>query len=213
MVPLCASKGGWHNKYLVNFTLCVLFITGGWNNNPTVLHFKAAFRRLIAHAGASTSGDSGNVTTQDTTQLIQGSSVTYVPPDAVREDATSALVDDRLVLHDHSYIGERLGSLIDNILVYIAGYVVRKAMSQITCDECRSALVSHEPSEKYGSAYCFLRIRNSGSLAIPSEGVVAIVFAAERHLRAPTDLNKVNQACTLLRVQTKVLAQLGAKNC
>ena len=96
--------------------------------------------------------------------------------------------------------------------IYIAGYVVKKAMSQITCDECRSALVSHEPSEKYGSAYCFLTIRKSGSLAIPSEGVLAIVFAAERHLRTSTDLNKVNQACTLLRVQRKVLAQLGAKN-
>ena len=35
-----------------------------------------------------------------------------------------------------------LDLLIENVLVYIAGYVVRKALGRITCDQCRAAMVS-----------------------------------------------------------------------
>ena len=76
--------------------------SGGWNNNPTALHFKAAYHRLICHIGAS--GATGNVRSQDDTELVNSATPTYVSPRFVVRKAEKCIkcVDCRSVLSKHS---------------------------------------------------------------------------------------------------------------
>ena len=122
-------------------------IVGGWNNNPTVVHFKAAFRKLITRCGvAADRGSTGNVTAQTNMEMVQLS--TYVPP---------AISDSPDVCHDSLVTSTQLlksyNSVVGNILVYISGWVVRKLLQKVTCEQCRLSCVSTHGSIKY-TEYC-----------------------------------------------------------
>ena len=56
----------------------VTCFSGGWNNNPAALNFKAAYRRLICDIGAS--GATSNVRSKNDTELVNPATSTYVSP-------------------------------------------------------------------------------------------------------------------------------------
>jgi len=78
-----------------------------------------------------------------------------------------------------------LSSYVDNVCVYIAGFVVRRILPKLKCTECRELLVGVECESNTG----FLCLRDNGGLIRPSTAVVQIVQTAERHIRhlVPSD--------------------------
>lgn len=91
------------------------------------MHFNALFRRLITRAGELLGSDHANVRPQDETELLKASTKTYIPctsgrAEVVDEDEAQAAVP---VLPFH------LGSVVENIVVHIAGSYLRKFTESI----------------------------------------------------------------------------------
>jgi len=55
----------------------------------------------------------------------------------------------------------RFDTLVENVMMYVDGWVVRKALKRVTCDDCRSALVSQEVSTKYEDSCVFLKLKSN----------------------------------------------------
>ncbi|XP_053293829.1 uncharacterized protein LOC128454430 isoform X2 [Pleuronectes platessa] len=159
---------------------------GGWNNNPNASQFKYIFRKLMARCGV-VKPCRGNVTAQDETESLLAVIDTSTSLSAVdmsfaaggEEDLPSPFADIPALVHDHSYLPVRFDGLVDNALVYISGFVVRRALKKLSCDVRRASLVTDAASAIKDQSYHLLSLRNNGGLVIPSEGTVKVVRAAE----------------------------------
>ena len=102
------------------YVICVFSVfTGGWSNNPTALHFKAIFRRLIARTGRLVISSGANVSSLDETDFVKASSISHVPSTCGRmkqaENEPSQDVDIESVTM------KSLGTVVENIVVHMAG--------------------------------------------------------------------------------------------
>lgn len=174
-----------------------------------MVHFKAAFRRLISQCGGeSTSGVTGNVSSQDDTELIQASLTTYVPPTVACQRTSNSLdvLSDRTLLpEDIAQLACHHGDLLGNIVVYISGWVVKKLLDKVKCDVCRCALVAPKLG-RFDSKFAFLQLKNNKCLCYPSDGVVTVTMRVEQCLRM------AGSKMTLLKVQVIVLSHEGSRD-
>lgn len=105
--------------------------------------------------------------------------VTTLPSPFHKQDSVYTSLD-----HPYSlWYAPKFTGFIENIAVYIAGFVVRKAIRKIECNTCRQSLVSSYDHENHSHMYHLLSLRNQGGLVIPSQGTVTVVMGAERALR------------------------------
>ena len=194
-------------------------LSGGWNNNPTVQQFIGAFRKLIARAGASTSGSTGNVIAQDCTEIVRAATSSYLPPRNIHVDEDDGRDIDRITISSFSEVDQSEGQLdplkhgkvIDNILVYISGFVVKKVFAKLSCIPCRDQLICVR--RNLDSSHILLTIKNRGGLFVPSEPVVKIVTVTERTLRSVSDLRMVSRSTMeKQKVISKVVSVLGNQN-
>jgi hypothetical protein len=188
----------------------VIAVAGGWNNNPNVMQFKSSFRRFVSRCGGQASGGkTGNVTSQMSVQMVEADSSTYIPPDAsLSLSSTSSeqlFVDTLIDPEQHlKHLSNALSPLVGNILVYIGGWVVRKLLAKVSCDEYRSALTTQEPC-KNSDYFIFLQLKNNGGLLLPSNGIICTISAAEKALRSL-------KSPSLLKVQMAVLNSSGQQD-
>ena len=148
--------------------VCLFSIQGGWNNNPTACQFQAIFRRLMVRCGVSPSKN-GNVAAQDSTVSLSAVEMSSV---ATAEEHPSPFANILAMLSDHSYLPTRFGGLVENALVYIAGFVVRQILKRLSCDVCRGSLVRKAVPASFDMTYHLLALKNNGGLVIP----VALFF-------------------------------------
>ena len=165
--------------YCIRYTI----VSGGWNNNPTCKEFRYVFRRLLVHTGIF-STSTGNVVPQDTTSLLpldlRATSITS----SDENDEADVLAPTQGVLHDHTYghfISPMHTRFLENIVCYIAGFVVKAVMPVITCDVCRSCLIADAPQST--TRYWLLQLKDKGGLVIPSPGITELLMCAEKTLR------------------------------
>ncbi|XP_064109686.1 uncharacterized protein LOC135217651 [Macrobrachium nipponense] len=102
-------------------------------------------------------------------------------------------------LVDHSYAAS-FTKLVDNILVYMAGWVVRKVMTKLSCDVCRACIVSEALPSTNDESYHLLQIKNRGDFVIPSAGTVKVVRVAEKCIRQGPSVTSAAHSVTLLQV-------------
>ncbi|RVE64488.1 hypothetical protein OJAV_G00126380 [Oryzias javanicus] len=179
--------------------------SGGWNNNPTAGQFQGIFRRMMVRCGVSPSR-SGNVATRDETVSLSASDMHCALMS--EEDLPSPFVNVSAFLCDHSYLPTRFGGLVDNALVYISGYVVRKILKKLSCEVCRPSLVTAAVPSSFDQSYHLLHLRNNGGLVVPSEGTVKVVRAAERVIRR----NSTEQGVSVSMVNRFVRAEIGLED-
>ncbi|XP_035990433.1 uncharacterized protein LOC118562271 [Fundulus heteroclitus] len=153
--------------------------SGGWNNNPSASQFQSIFRRLMVRCGVSPS-DTGNVAPQDNTVSL---SAVEMSSAETAEDHPSPFVNILAVVCDHSYLPTKFGGLVENALVYRAGFVVRQILRQLGCDVCRASLIREAVPSSVDESYHLLTLKNNGGLVIPSQGTVKVLRAAERVIR------------------------------
>ena len=96
--------------------------------------------------------------------------------------------------------------------MYIAGWVVRKVMPTLTCTLCRESLVTEILPSQYASSCHLLRLKQNGSLIVPSVPCILIIRTTEQQIRRLCSVDYIEPAMTLVRVQTNVVAELGS-NC
>lgn len=97
-----------------------------------------------------------------------------------------------------------------NPYILFIGWVVKKAIKEVSCETCREYLVARVPSERFAEAFTLLNLKDLGRLQRPSDPVIVIMLAAERHLRQMSDINHLNRHCTLLRLEVKVFQTVGS---
>lgn len=59
------------------------------------------------------------------------STTTYSPPVVEGEDEGDELFVEQFALQDHPYANERLSPIIENIVIYISGWVARKILKSL----------------------------------------------------------------------------------
>ena len=159
-------------KYLLSYKFsqdhielffCAVRGRGGWNNNPTARQFKAAYKRLLVHRNVKDIA-TGNVIPQEPIELLTISS--HIEQEQEQIDA-EAVVEQRRITndvvqfdHDYSDIPDfiHLSLYVDNVVVYIAGFVVRKILPKMSCLHCAAVLTS---TAKCDTTACSLLDRKS----------------------------------------------------
>ena len=102
--------------------------------------------------------------------------------------------------------------LIDNALMYIAGWAVRKVMPTLACTLSRETLVTETLPSQYASSCHLLRLKQNGGLIVPSVPCILIIRTTEQQIRCLSSVDCIEPAMTSVRVPTNVLAELGS-NC
>ena len=118
----------------------------------------------MVRCGVSPS-ESGNVAAQDETVSLSAADVHSAL--MAEEELPSPFVNISAVICDHSYLPTRFGGLVDNALVYISGFVVRKILKKLSCEVCRASLVRAAVPSSFDQSYHLLELRNNGGLMIP----------------------------------------------
>lgn len=157
-------------------------------------------------------GITGNVTPQDNTSLISGAAAHLDAsngPMSPHDEAALPFDNVPSIVLDHAYLPTRFGYLLDNSLVYISGWVVKKAMTKLSCNSCRSSLVTDDAPQEFSQHYHLLRLKNSGGLMIPSGGTVKVIRSAERCIRHLMKVDTASHHCHLDRVDHFVRADIG----
>lgn len=198
--------------------LNLLCFSGGWNNSPTAIQFEYIFRHLLVRCGVLPS-KTGNATQQDDTMSLSLMDTSCVVGRISENDepGPSPFADVAGLLLDHDYMGGQFSGLIANAITYISGWVVKKAVKQVSCDICRESLVSQYDiqSSTDDTSYHLLVLKNRGGLTIPSIGVIKVVKAAERCIRQAglmvPQWNKLHRL-PLLHVDRVVRAEIGTED-
>ena len=158
----------------------------------------------------------GNCTLQDDTALLQSGTSTYVPPDKDtpphQEDEFNPFEVEAFAGPDHTYDTRRLSLLIENVVVYVAGWVVRKIIPALSCNSCRVSLVSESLSPShYKESFHLLHLKQNGGLVVPSDACIHVILTTEKHIRQiqGDHMQYVNKNLSLLRLQTKVIGDIG----
>ncbi|KAM3605598.1 uncharacterized protein V6R79_001603 [Siganus canaliculatus] len=202
--------------------------SGGWNNNPNASQFKYIFRKLMARCGVVKPSSKGNVTPQDDTESLPAGAMSSTAQtysvdistnlsavdmsSAEGEDLPSPLADIAALVHDHSYLPKHFDGLVDNILVYISGFVVRLTIKKLSCDICRASLVTDAESARKDQSYHLLTMKNNGGLVIPSQGTVKVVRAAEWVIRQASTDSRRSHPIRLLEVLYMVRKKIGPED-
>lgn len=176
----------------------------------------AAFRHLLHRCGVSTSS-AGNVTALDPTSILavgHASNQERISTDTDADaDSTQSIEDDLAaigVLNDHDF-RPALSALVGNVVCYIAGFVVRRALDRLKCSVCQEALVSREEPQDLSELYHLLQLKDRGGLMTPSAGALKVVLTAEEELRHLTPrLDSAQRMVQLRALECAVLGRIGS---
>ena len=113
---------------------------------------------------------------------------------------------------------ESPNDLLDNVLFYIAGFLVRPLLEKLTCNTCKSALLL-DPTDPNATKYLqyplyakFTLLKQKGGLIFPSPAVLKIVKATEVLFKRRVLWTKkaINfQKNISLQIEMALLKQLG----
>lgn len=160
---------------------------GGLNNNPNARQFEAAYKRLLVHADVKAS-QNANVSAIDETSILYLPSTSLLKKENIDEveEVDDITLSDNIVL---TLVGE-------NIVTYIAGFVVKKLKKKINCDNCISMLEQdnkqlEEDCFSNKQRYLLLKRKVFGQLTNATNFVVKLCLKTERVIKELKNLNKL----------------------
>jgi len=154
-----------------------------WNNNPNALQLQYIWRGLVSKAGLSPSF-AANCIIQDETELLCPT-VTFNSIHSVNTDDDQATTLEDSPFDDSNFLDmTRLSPYVLDVLTYIAGWVARKLINKMTCDECKCALVV-QPNDitTFAEQSILLELKNKGGLLFPSKDLVSVLRSTEKAIR------------------------------
>ena len=99
-----------------------------------------------------------------------------------------------------------LSPFIDNIIVYIAGWVVRAVIKRLKCVNWIEVLTQDAVANREGGL--LLTLRDNGGLLHASDDVLTVVTTAEKVLRSSVDLKQPGHRCTIgLKLEMQVISK------
>jgi hypothetical protein len=127
-------------------------------------------------------------------------------------EPTDPFLPDNFSVTDHCYHLKQLEPLVENTIVYVSGYVVRKIIKKIQCTSCRLLLVANGESALYKNCFVLLKTKQMGGLVCPSDFTITVLMSAERHLRRISNVHNVICNVSVLRLQSNVMAEVGVND-
>lgn len=151
---------------------------GGFNNNPTAKQFKSALKKLIIHTEIREKNTGNCINLEDIPILNVSSSSSQNSINIINETVNSNkkwLNVFRTVETDHDYSFNMCLPLYttqykNEVISYIAGYIIRKLMKKLNCVECINALTVRDAETNQN----LINIKSRGSLLYPSRDVIYI---------------------------------------
>ena len=149
---------------------------GGWNNNPTAMQFRSAYKQLLMRHNIT--GGRGNCVPQDDTEMLRNvEDQSNSKSSSIEiEDVTTArrydlALRDQPDATDHDYCDVpnvmELSEFKTSAISYIAGYVVRMVEKKIHCLKCLAVL----QTAKENIPDLFVVWKSNGGLKLPSPGL------------------------------------------
>lgn len=146
---------------------------GGWNPNPSTIQFKAAFKKSITHIELSAPNTGNCMPVDEILHVTSGKT----PLQILNNDAPSWTdvvdIDEDPNLSNATQFSR-------NVIVYIAGFVVRSIKKKLQCLEWLEVLLTTPTDVTYHS---LIKMKTRGSLIHPSSDVVYICTTAERVMK------------------------------
>lgn len=161
---------------------------GGFNNDPTVRQFKSAFKKIIIHTEVS-APSTGNYIPLEEMSILHVSSAKKAV-NVINNSSCSSVrrwTDILYTDENHDYI-ENISYTTEfsiNVIVYIAGFIVRKIQRTVKCTECLKVLLSTSKETTY---HALIRNKSRGYLLIPSADVTLICRSAEKGIKTAEKL-------------------------
>ena len=152
----------------------------GWNNNPDVLQFKYALRAILLRNSIEPS-KTGNCTPFD--DVFKSSLIDFKRRAAERHHKTSEDTDREIIEAEQMAVhlnDESQNDLLDNILCYIAGFIVKNLMKVVQCTNCHEEMLKHrdDPHGYSGISirrdHLFSLCKQRGGIIISSSAVLKI---------------------------------------
>ena len=174
---------------------------GGWNNNPNVLQFKYAIRKMLMRNAITASKYANCVDFTGCNDIIPIFHTRKHKKSTTNEDIEQASASN----NDSSDIFSMCEQLNEvghseftsNVLFYIAGYIVSKLIKTLACAACKKSLLplpkqlptnGHDYTStiyhEAGKASSFTTFINKGGLQIPSTSVFRTVEYCEHVFKA-----------------------------
>lgn len=156
---------------------------GGYNNNPTSRQFQAAMRRLLVHAEVRGS-EHGNAIALDSTSVLHCSSAS--PQMSYKNMDFENFDELKRVFNEHDYFLlpklSTLSQYVEDVVAYIAGFVVRKVKLVVKCEECLQIIESDVVTSR-------LTLKKShGYMSNASQFVIVVCKLGEQYLRFHKEL-------------------------
>lgn len=158
---------------------------GGWNNNPSALQFRYAYRSLLVHA------DVRPVTTGNVASDFEGIATVahqrvHRSNDDEADESPDMYIATAATDHDYSSLGYGLTNFSTEVVTYIGGFIVRAVSKNINCSSCLEMLVRDD------IASVLIFIRNNGGLIMPSALVIHTLCTAEHIFRCSDEQRHKN---------------------
>ena len=194
----------------IELLFSVIRSKGGFNNNPTARQFKAAYKRLLVHHELRSIG-SGNCLALDFTSILHTSGLQkreqiVVDPLETRKSSPEThllSIEENDELADDEDLTSvpdlsRLSPFVDDIVIYVAGFVCFQLKKTVKCMSCILALLfDYEASESN-----LLNRKSYGGLSQPPNDVVLLCRRAESCLRAEQGNSNIMKRKNVLQYLT-----------
>ncbi|CAB3238852.1 unnamed protein product [Arctia plantaginis] len=164
---------------------------GGFNNNPSALQFKAIYKKLLVHMELKQSFKGNCVPLEHITLLTCSSSADHInlTTKGYRSNSQIDMVNVQSLANfeeEPANFSIDLTKVSQQVVSYIAGYVVRYLLLKLDCTDCIQALVA----SKTQSHHSFIVFKDRGGLVYPSEDVVKICNTTESVVKSNIDAKK-----------------------
>ena len=142
----------------------------GANNNPTPLHFRYIYRRLLLGVTNSIVSHS-NVLLQDNSEVVglipsTNNKINYVIDNYNLSDIDFDFINNSTI-----------SNFKHNVLEYIAGFVVKKISLKISCDTCCDFITGSQPKTLVN----LIKLKDYGNfMTYPSNFVLKVIEVSEK---------------------------------
>lgn len=167
----------------------------GYNNNPNVIEFRTAMKKLLLKNSVSASY-SANCILMDSASTESVFEIRWAKKKVDSSECEENFDNDNLTeldLDDGCF-----DVLKDNVLYYICGFIVKKIFKKIDCTTCAESLLEDPTLHSYchrNSFSVFIDLKNRGGLVKTSVDVMKIVTFVEFTLIELTNNLTVLKSC------------------
>ena len=195
---------------------------GGCNNNPTARQFKSAFKRLLVKNEID-QVTKGNAFPIEAVPILFASSGKQkgIPSSVCQINSSlsrSRMMEEDLpnednteTIDDYEVLNDRLEFSLtsQNIIAYIAGFVVFKLKKNLKCEPCIKSLECLNKNETHE----LIILKSKGKLIIPSDNVFNICLTCEKIYRENIAQSRGNiSSITKYKIVSKVLETYASKD-